>query len=95
MTTKIEAPLFSVSEVGEGQLLFRVDSGKYLDSVFRYGTIGFNEETRNIQYTVEFSVLVVNGVQRDVQSGTSIDVVQQFYDEVATPILDEVRLLTP
>lgn len=89
MTQQIEAPDFSVGE-DPANLLIRVDSGKYMETVYGYGEMVYNESTKTLDYTVHISPLVVNGIQRDVGAMLPVEI-EDFYKVVATPIIEDLR----
>lgn len=89
MTQQIEAPDFSVGE-DPANLLIRVDSGKYMETVYGYGEMVYNETSKMLDYSVHISPLIVNGIQREVDKMLPEELAE-FYSTVATPIIEDLR----
>lgn len=87
-----EIPEFSYGEQG-GQVLWRVDSGKFLDSVYSYSNLQYNPTSKALEYEVSYSTLVVNGVTRAIDYWTTEEH-EEFCSKVATPIATYLQEMT-
>lgn len=79
-----QIPEFSIAE-DNGQLIIRVDSGRFMDTVF-----WFVETDAGLRYN--FSAFVSNGVQRD-PAFESTETFQEFTNKVAIPIMTGLQKL--
>lgn len=90
MQNDIEAPDFSIAE-NDGKLQIRVDSGKFMDSVFIFESFDLVEDesgAKTISAPTRILSMVANGVLRDkVQvEHQSPELIDEFDNTVATPI---------
>lgn len=85
---KFEAPEFSMGEGVHG-LQFKIDSGKFMDSVFMFE--GMQVDSNGVaNYTIRVLTLIVNGILRDETEIRIRDehIIQEFYNKVTTPIFE-------
>lgn len=68
------------------QLIIKVDSGKFMDTVFEYMQDWFVDENGVLNYNAMARALVINGITRD-PINTTLEEKEAFRNEVATPIL--------
>lgn len=68
------------------QLIIKVDSGKFMDTVFEYMQDWFVDENGVLNYNAMARSLVINGITRD-PINTTLEEKEAFRNEVATPIL--------
>lgn len=81
-------PEFSVGEHPQIGLIFRVDSGRFMDSEFFYTNQSLNEEGKLLT-DIQFCAYVSNGVQRQLEYVTPEEQ-NEFISLVADPVLLEL-----
>jgi len=84
----IPCPEFSVGEHPQIGIIFRVDSGRFMDSEFFYTNQSLNEEGKLVS-EIQFFSYVSNGVQRQLEYVTPEEQ-NEFISIVANPILIEL-----
>lgn len=69
-----------------GNMVFKVDEGKFQGTVFNYAEVKL-DENQNLKYTVNFQLLLKGML---VQDTISQEDATEFYNDVATKILLDV-----
>lgn len=71
------------------RLVIRVDSGKFMDTVFEYTQWEKDSETGFLKYDSWIQSLMISGISMNTNQ-MSIEQAQEFQDYVATPIFKHI-----
>lgn len=67
----------------------KVDSGKFMDTVFTYTDTEYDETTKQINYSCWIDNLIISGIHLNTEQMT-VEQAKEFQDTVSTPVFEHM-----